>query len=515
MNNSVTLETKKNRKKKLMLNSISSFLLQGITIICGLILPRLIISTYGSEVNGLVIAITQFLTVIAFLELGIGSVIQSALYKPLAEKDNESISKIIASASKFFRRIARILVFYIIILIVIFPFIKESKFNAVYSGTLILSMGISSFAQYYFGVVDRLLLTADQKGYIQYIAQSATLIFNTIACVVLIRIGVGIQIIKLTTSIIYLVRPIFLRLYVNKHYGINRKIKYEGEPIKQKWNGLAQHIAAIVLDNTDTIVLTLFSNYSNVSIYGVYHLVVNGVKTLFTSMMSGVQSLFGELWAKQELDELKRVFSRAEWTVHTIVTFSYGCTASLIIPFVMIYTRDVNDADYNVPLFAFLITIANALHCLRLPYNMMILAGGHYKQTQSNYIIAALINIVTSIITVKIWGLIGVAIGTLVAMIYQTIWMAIYDSKNFINRPILEFIKHFIVNIVEFATAFWICSFFTMKSLSYFSWIFLAFKCALVWGITIIVFNIIFYNKQLVSFFTRLINRIKKANHAR
>ena len=62
----------------------------------------------------------------------------------------------------------------------------------------------------------------------------------------------------------------------------------------------------------------------------------------------------------------------------------------------------------------------------------MILAGGHYKQTQNNYIIAALINIVVSVLAVKKWGLVGVAIGTLIAMFYQTIWMAIYDSKNLI-----------------------------------------------------------------------------------
>ena len=54
----------------------------------------------------------------------------------------------------------------------------------------------------------------------------------------------------------------------------------------------------------------------------------------------------------------------------------------------------------------------------------MILAGGHYKQTQNNYIIAAIINIVISILFVNILGLAGVAIGTLLAMFYQTIWMA-------------------------------------------------------------------------------------------
>ena len=49
-----------------------------------------------------------------------------------------------------------------------------------------------------------------------------------------------------------------------------------------------------------------------------------------------------------------------------------------------VYTAGINDANYIQPLFAVLLVLANAVHCLRMPYNLMILAGGHYKQTQNN-----------------------------------------------------------------------------------------------------------------------------------
>ena len=109
--------------------------------------------------------------------------------------------------------------------------------------------------------------------------------------------------------------------------------------------------------------------------------------------------------------------------------------------------------EYIQPLFAILIVVANAGHCLRLPYNIMILAGGHYKQTQRNYIIAAIINIVISIVAVKTWGLVGVAIGTAIAMFYQTIWMAFYDSKNLIKWPFTKFLKQI---AVDFITVFFL-----------------------------------------------------------
>lgn len=486
------------RKLLLAKNTAASLIAQITTLICGFVLPRLFLQHYGSEVNGLVNSISQFLSVIAFLELGVGAVVQSSLYKPLAEKDNQQISKVMVSANKFFQRLARILLVYVISLMIIYPFIANQNFGFIYTATLIAAISISSFAQYYFGIVNSLLLNADQRGYIQYNAQTVTIILNTIVCAIMISMNGTIQVVKLVTSLIYLARPVILQIYVNNHYAINWKIKYTQEPIKQKWNGVAQHVASVVLDGTDTIVLTVFSTLSNVSIYSVYFLVVKGVKTLFLSITNGIQALIGELWAKQELEQLKNFFGWIEWLIHTGTTYVFSCTAALIVPFIQVYTLGIRDANYIQPTFAILLTLANAMHCLRLPYNIMILAAGHYKQTQRNYIVAAILNIVVSVLTVKIWGLIGVAIGTLVAMTYQTIWLAIYDSRHFINWPLKKVIKQFLVDIIS---SFLIISFgshIVLKDITYFNWLFMAIKVAIVALFVVFCLNSLFYRSKML-----------------
>ena len=267
-----------NRKKKLMLNTISSLIFLFTNFICAFILQKFILKTYGSEVNGLVESITQFLGAVTLLDMGVGAVVQSSLYKPLAENDSKMISRIFVSAGKFFRKIALILLIYVIALMCFYPFSVNKSFGILYTVLLIGSMCVSSFAQYYFGVVNGLLLTADQKGYIQYTSKSVTLFINTLACVVLIQLGCSIHIVKLTTSLIFLLRPTYLQRYVKKHYSIDRKITYSEEPIKQKWNGMAQHFASFVLTGTDSIVLTLFSSLSNVSVYSVYNMVCIEIK---------------------------------------------------------------------------------------------------------------------------------------------------------------------------------------------------------------------------------------------
>ena len=495
-----------NRKKLLALNTSSSLIFQLTTIICGFIVPRLILQTYGSEVNGLINSITQFLAIIVFLELGVGAVIQSSLYKPLADKDDVEISKIVVSGQKFFSRLARILLVYVIILMGVYPLVAKSNFGFLYTATMILVISISSFAQYYFGIVNSLLITANQRGYFSFNIQTVTLILNTIACFILIKIGASIHIVKLTTSLIYLFRPILLSIYVKKNYNIDWNIKYSGEPIKQKWNGIAQHVASVILDGTDNIVLTIFMGLEAVSIYSVYNLVVSGVKKLLLSMTNGIQSLMGEMLAKEEFDKLRKFFGWVEWSIHTGTIFIFAVTSVLIVPFVEVYTSGINDANYTQPIFALLIVAANAGHCLRLPYNLMILAGGHYKQTQSNYVVASVLNIVFSIILVKFLGLVGVAIGTLIAMLYQTIWMVIYDSKNFIKWPIRNFVKQFLVDFITAIMIILIGKIININDITWVGWILYAIKITFSSLICVLTINIVFYQNYMKRLFGKFFN---------
>lgn len=497
------------RKKRLLANTITSLLRETCLIVSNFILPRLILSYYGSEVNGLVNSITQFLHVITFLDLGVGAVVQSTLYKPLAIKNKEQVDQVITSASRFFNKIGQILIVYIVALMVGYPLIVNQTFDHVSTAILIFAMSISMLSQYYLGVVDNLLLNADQRGYIQYIGQIIAILLVTAFSALIIVAGGSIQIVKLVTSIIYLSRAVIIRIYVNKKYGVNRKTSYTIEPIPQKWNGLAQHIAAVVLDGTDTIVLTLFATLQDVSIYSVYHLVVYGIKNVFMVITNGIQSLLGELWAKQDI-KLRSVFLWTEWLIHTSVVLAFGCTYILILPFISIYTRGVSDADYIQPLFATLIICAHAFHCLRLPYHMMIKASGHYKETQHCYIIATIINIVVSVITVFIWGLIGVAIGTLTAMFYQTAWMAKYNANNLIKSKPIDFIKQISVDagtlLVGIVSTKWI----RMSTESYRAWILMAILVFTIWAVEIMVINMIFYKDRIRQLLMKAQSKVKK-----
>ena len=82
------------------LNIAGSLLLQIVSGICGLILPRFVLQSFGSEVNGLVASVTQLLSYAVLLEGGIGGVMKAALYKPLANEDEAGISIVFCQISR-------------------------------------------------------------------------------------------------------------------------------------------------------------------------------------------------------------------------------------------------------------------------------------------------------------------------------------------------------------------------------------------------------------------------------
>lgn len=479
------------RKKKLLLNSASSLIYQVVTVVCGFVLPRLMLSRFGSGVNGLVSSITQFLSLISLCELGVGAVVQSALYKPLAMEDSVGLSKIAISSERFFRKIAYILVGYVVLLMAYYPLIVIKDFDYLYTLLLILVISISNFAQYYFGMTYRLILSADQLGFVHYTTHTLVLILNTVSCLVLIELGAGIHVVKLTTSLIFLLQPIAYRTVAKRRYRIDRTIKLTEEPIRQKWNGMAQHLASVVLGNTATMTLTMFSTLENVSIYSVYHLVVHGVRQIIVSLTNGTQALFGNMLAKKETAQLNKTFDGVEWLFHTLVTVAFIITGLTVLPFMQVYTQNVTDANYIVPLFACVITLAQAVYCLRLPYNMMVLAAGHYKQTQASAIIEMVLNIVFSIGLTVLFGLVGVAVGMLIAMVYRTVYLAWYLTKHIIHREIKYFLKNLLVDIVCVVASVGVVSsipgFYALSQTNYVAWFFLAAKV----GITCVVIEVI------------------------
>jgi len=497
------------RIQKLKLNTTFSLLNRIATIITGFILLRLILLYFGSEVNGLVSSIKQFLSIITFLDLGLGSVVQASLYRPIAKGDNEKISLVLSSAKNYFQKIAYILIVYVFVLIIFYPLVVNRTLSYPATGSLIFAMSIRTFSQYYFGIINEFLLDADQRSYVNLGSELLVVLLNLVVAVILITQGFSIQTVMISASLIFSIRPIFLAYYVNKNYNISFNMKAKEDPINQRWNGVGQHIAWTVQNSIDIVILTLFSTLEIVSIYSVHHLVTQGVKVLIQSLTNGIRSFFGDLLANEEVKLLNHYFNLIEWGIHTGVVFLFGMTAILINSFVGIYTSGVNDVNYYVPLFSLIFVISQAVYSIRTPYKTMIFSAGHFRETQLSSFIEVIINITFSLLGLYYFGLVGIAIGTLLSMIYRTIYLVIYLSRNILFRPINIFIKHINVDILTFLIMLVIGR--TVTNLitinSFIIWLGVSVLLGIISLVIILLINMVFYRGIINSLIRKLHKR--------
>lgn len=442
-------DSRTNKAKK---NIVSSLLSQVVMLACGIIIPRLMIGAFGSEAYGATTSIAQFLAYITLLEGGIGGVARAVLYKPLAEKDMESISSIMEEVKRFFRVVAWIFAGYVLILACGFQVISRiACMDWISTAVLVVVISISTFGQYFIGISNSILLQADQKTYIPNALAIGSTVLNAVCIVVLIHLNCNLIIVKLVSSLIFFMRPVILSLYVRKRYALHLyKTESKTTHLTQKWTGLGQHIAFFLHTNTDTAVLTVLANLSTVAVYSVYNMVISSIQGLAISFSSGMEALFGDMLARNEKKELHDSFGTYETILSVVSIVLFSTTASLIVPFIRLYTEGVSDADYIQPVFALLMILAALSYCLRQPYHSMVIAAGRFKQTSWAAYGEAVINIVLSVILVVNYGLIGVAAATLIATWFRFIYYVFYLSKHILSRDIKLFVKRFAINAGTF-----------------------------------------------------------------
>ena len=133
------------RSKEFAKSTVASVINQIVIFLSGFILPKLILRFYGSDTNGLIHSISQFLTLISFLEMGMGAVVQSALYAPLAENDMAKVSEIVTDSSRFFKKIAGLLLLYVVLLAFVYPTFINNNFGAIYTASLFYSQQGKSY----------------------------------------------------------------------------------------------------------------------------------------------------------------------------------------------------------------------------------------------------------------------------------------------------------------------------------------------------------------------------------
>jgi len=435
------------RQKRAKINAATMLANQLAATLCGMLIPWIMIDTFGSVAYGATTSIAQFLSYISILEGGIGRAARGELYKPLAEGNAESISRVYLAVKRFFNTIGAAFLGYALILAFCFHDIADvAAFSRDYIFWLVVVMTTEKFAEFMGGYANVTLFNADQRQYVSNTTVIGTSLLNVLLVLVLSRSGCDLLWVKLGSSLVFLSKPVIYTIYLKKHYTIVRS--KERAKLKNQWTAIGQHIAYFVQSNIAVFVLTLFADLKTVAVYSVYHLISYSLRNVVTSFGSGMEAMFGDMIAKNEMEELNQAYRRYKLVLTLLTLTLFGTAMVLIVPFVRLYTAGVTDTDYIHPLFAGILLLSDALYCLILPCYNLPIAAGKLKESRAGAYGEAITGVVVSVALVFWDPLLGVGIGLLASMLFKGVYLIIFSGKQILNCKLWKILCDFLGTIM-------------------------------------------------------------------
>ena len=427
-----------NRTQKFALNSTTAALYQVVAMLLGFITPSLMISTYGSEVNGLVSSINQLISYISLVEAGLSGAAVYSLYKPLAENDCNGVNGIVSAAKKFYIKTGYIFSAAALALGVVFALLKSTKsLSPLMVFTLVLLLSANGCVDFFVLARFRVILTADQRMYVISLLSTVQVVIRAVVIIISCKFRFHVLVLYAIALLPILVKIVVLYFYCKKNYPY---LDFSAEPniesLGRRYDVIYQQVLGTVQTGAPTVIATVFLNLVTVSVYSVYNMVLSGINGVLNIFVSGLPAGFGELIAKKEYDNLRKTTSEFEVAYYYILSVVYGLTMALLLPFIEIYTRNFHDANYYIPSLAILMVLNGICYSVKVPQSMLMISAGMYKEQRWRATAQAVIIVVGGVILVQVCGLQGVMISSILSNLYRTIDLLIYVPNHITHNSI-------------------------------------------------------------------------------
>ena len=483
-----------NRGKKSVYNLVFGVSNQIIVLVIGLIIPRMFISSFGSETNGIQSSISYLYTYVALLESGIGTATLQALYRYVGIGDREGVNAILSATKKQYQKISLYYLLCMIGMALVFPYSVNSSLPKTTIALMTFLSGITTLTNFVAYGKFVIFLQVDGRAYIVQIVSLLSYIGKNAIKIIFLTRGMSIVSIYLAELIIPAFVVAFYAIYKRKYFPwINYREKPYFEAISQSKNVLVHQISNIICNSTDVLVLTyIVGDLALVSVYNLYCMIFDAVKSLIANIFSSVHFIMGQTYNTDIVAyrQLHRIYEISDY----YVSFSlYSVAYVMILPFMRIYTRGISDVNYVDGTLALMFVLVKLVSSLREPAGQLINYAGHFKETQTRSMIETGLNLGISVISSKFIGIYGVLLGTIIALTYRMIDMYEYTSRHFLDRSILESLRQCLIYGIGFAVVILISKFVRIQVNTFIQFFIYAIPVTLVmilyYGVITMIFN--------------------------
>lgn len=502
-------------------NAFWSYFSMGVSFVLQFISRTIFIHYLGEGYLGINGLFTNVLGVLSFAELGIGTAINFSLYRPVAEHDVEKIKAYMYYYKWAYRIIAAIISVLGIALIPFLDVLVTDPGNVgnirVYYCIYLFNTVTSYFVSYKYSLVN-----AEQKNYIYTNMNLLVTASRIIVQIISLVIWKNFLVYLLVAAGFGLFQKIFISIYFDKLYPylrdkkVERLSKSEKHILFRKVKALILHkIGDVGVYQTDNIIISTFVSTRIVGFLSNYNLIISIVSSCFNTLFSSATGSLGNMVAIESKDYQYQVFKIYRFIGFWFYGFSAIALAILMSPFITLWVGESMVVD---TLTINLIVLDYYMGGHRICINNIKSAAGVFEPDKYVAILRAIINLVTSILFVKLIGLPGVYVGTVIQGLFANTLKPILSYKPLFGISS----KYYFIDSARYGIvvllAYGICYFLSQKILADITIIHFVVMVVLVAIIPNLMFALAFHRdpefKYLVeivkNLFTKIFRKIRK-----
>lgn len=429
---SKVMDKESSRSKNGIRNIKVSLLLSFITIFASFINKTVFVHHLSTEYLGLNGLFSNILNYLSLSELGIGSAVTFALYKPIKYGDNNKIRALMGEYQKLYMIVSAIIFTLGLLITPFLPyFIKDENRNIpllkVYFLIYMLNM-IMSLMFY----CRRTIVLCNQKEYIlSFISGVFRLI--TIAFQIIILVLTGSYLGYLLVILFFTVTEgVYVVRMTNKMYGDIFSVKPERLSDKEKialknniFAAFFHKAGGVLVNSTDSIIISKYIGLYTGGIYSNYLLIINTVKSILRKIFVSISASVGNLMVEDNREYSEKVFYHILFLNCCGCGFISICFICLIQPFISAW---LGTKYLLSDMVLYLASASFYINMVRLPIIIFKEASGVFVQDKWKAIIEGAVNLTVSLILVQRLGISGVIIGTIFSDVTVAMW---YEAKVF------------------------------------------------------------------------------------
>lgn len=423
---------------------------QMLSILMGFFTRWMFIALLGKEYLGVSGLFTNVLSLLSLANLGFDTAIIYSLYKPLAEGDMVAVKGYMHVYKRVYQAVCIAVLVLGGILMPFLPHLINGEVTIPENIYVIYGLFLLQSASSYLFSYKQSLLTASQQNRVNSLYHSIFMVLRNLGEMVVLFFFHAYIPTLLCIIAFQLAENAWIARVADKKFpfladsSAGQITPEQKDALKENVKSLFLYkISGTIISSTDNILISKFQGLVSVGLYSNYVYIVDVIRTFLSYIFYSMTASIGNYNATESKEANERMYYNLFFASFWLYGFTGICLGVLLNPFISLWIGK----EYLLPGWTVFIIIANyytsGVQYASTTYREVT---GLFKIGKYRPLIAAVINLVVSILLAYPLGISGILLGTIISRLCVYFWYDPYIiHKTLFERKLTHYFATYLL----------------------------------------------------------------------